>query len=204
MNTFFGVISSVLDQDLYTIEVDIPGENEKLKAFPKRGEVDEPRVGDVVYLTELDPLYHSYYLYEKLKENSFIGIRARGKIVKMNEDIIEIGIYDPTVEWKDDNSGNDNTPEPTSYIKIDKDGGINIYSEGNINILTKDGTITTSKQGGTTTEAVRYDKLEKLLSNILKQLSISMAGPYPLSNAATFTSLQNAIQSIKATNTIIE
>lgn len=49
MNTFIGVIAKVLDPDLYTIEVDIPGENERLSAFPFRGEVDEPRVGDVVF-----------------------------------------------------------------------------------------------------------------------------------------------------------
>ena len=33
MNTFIGVIAKVLDPDLYTIEVDIPGENERLSAF---------------------------------------------------------------------------------------------------------------------------------------------------------------------------
>ena len=83
MNTFIGVIAKVLDPDLYTIEVDIPGENERLSAFPFRGEVDEPRVGDVVFLRELDPIYHSYYLYEKLKENDFIGIRARKTLFRL-------------------------------------------------------------------------------------------------------------------------
>ena len=137
METYFGVIAKVLDPDLYTVEVDIPGEQERLKAFPFRGEVDEPRVGDVVFLREFDPIYHSYYLYEKLKENDFIGIRARGKI--------QIGIIPPDAnnstgaksfpdtvagEWYDDQSGADKTPSCTSWVKIDKEGNINIEMEG--------------------------------------------------------------------------
>lgn len=132
MNFYIGVITKVLDPDLYTVEVDIPGENEKLNAFPMRGEVDEPRVGDVVFLRELDPLYHSYYLYEKLKENNFIGIRSRGKKIWMKEDFIQIGIIPPDSNegWYDDNSGADQTPECTSWIKIDKEGNLEIEMEG--------------------------------------------------------------------------
>jgi len=146
METYFGVIAKVLDPDLYTVEVDIPGEQERLKAFPFRGEVDEPRVGDVVFLREFDPIYHSYYLYEKLKENDFIGIRARGKKIWMKEDFIQIGIIPPDAnnsvdaksfpdtvagEWYDDQSGADKTPSCTSWVKIDKEGNIDIEMEGN-------------------------------------------------------------------------
>lgn len=148
MDTFFGVVSRILDQDLYHIEVDVPGEDIKLRSFPKRGEVDEPRVGDVVLITEFDPLYHSFSLYEKLKENDFIGIRARGKKVWMNEEFIQIGIYpldsnndaklgvkDKTSlvtnnEWYDDKSGKNPTPDCTSWVKIDKSGNIEIEMEG--------------------------------------------------------------------------
>ena len=145
METYFGVIAKVLDPDLYTVEVDIPGEQERLKAFPFRGEVDEPRVGDVVFLREFDPIYHSYYLYEKLKENDFIGIRARGKKIWMKEDFIQIGIIPPDAnnsagaksfpdtvagEWYDDQSGADKTPDCTSWVKIDKEGNIDIEMEG--------------------------------------------------------------------------
>ena len=146
MNTFFGIIAKVLDQDLYTIEVDIPGEGERLRAFPLRGEVDEPRVGDVVFVREVDPNYHSYYLYEKLKENDFIGIRARGKKIWINKDeFIQIGIYPPDAnnstgaksfpdtvagEWYDDKSGKNPTPDCTSWVKIDKEGNIDIEMEG--------------------------------------------------------------------------
>jgi len=145
METYFGVIAKVLDPDLYTVEVDIPGEQERLKAFPFRGEVDEPRVGDVVFLREFDPIYHSYYLYEKLKENDFIGIRARGKKIWMKEDFIQIGIIPPDAnnsggaksfpdtvagEWYDDKSGKNQTPECTSWIRVDKSGNIDVEMEG--------------------------------------------------------------------------
>lgn len=137
---YVGKISKVLDLDLYTVEVDIPGYNEALPAFPKRGEVDEPRVGDVVILTELDPLYKSYYLWEKLKENNFIGIRARGKVLKMSADEVSLGIFDPSdTAWYDKNDGADPTPAPTSWIKVDSEGNIDINAEGDqkINITGK-------------------------------------------------------------------
>ena len=141
---YVGKISKVLDLDLYTVEVDIPGYNEALPAFPKRGEVDEPRVGDVVILTELDPLYKSYYLWEKLKENNFIGIRARGKVLKMSEEEVTLGIFDPgDTAWYDKNDGADPTPAPTSWIKVDKGGNIDINAEGNQKInITGDSEVT--------------------------------------------------------------
>lgn len=135
-NLFIGKVSKVLDLDLYTIEVDIPGYNEALPAFPKRGEVDEPRVGDVVLLTELDPLYKSYYLWEKLKENNFIGVRARGKVLKMSEEEVTLGIFDPSdTSWYDKNDGSDPTPPPTSWIKVTKDGTIDINAEADEKVV---------------------------------------------------------------------
>lgn len=122
-------------KDLYVVKVDIPGQNKNLYAFPKRSEVDEPRVGECVLLTEVDPIWHSYYIYEKIKENDFIGIRSRGKLVKFHEDEITIGIDSAMDEsWLDDNSGADNTPESTSWIKIKKDGTIDINSEVDLKI----------------------------------------------------------------------
>lgn len=146
METFFGVITEILDKDLYTIRVDIPDRNVDLKAFPLRGEVDEPRVGDLVFLREIDPIYHSYYLYEKVKENKFIGIRSRGKRIKINEERIEIGIFDPSNEnwigegrdgspsdadWFDKNDASQEDPQKesdiTDWVRIDKDGNMDIY-----------------------------------------------------------------------------
>lgn len=126
---FFGKIVEILDSDLYTVLVDIPGYNKKLPAFPKRGEVDEPRVGDVVFLKEVDPDYKSYYLYEKIKENSFIGIRTRGKQIKFSADFIRLGIHDVDAEYCDKKK-EDATPEPTSWIKVDSSGNLEIEMEG--------------------------------------------------------------------------
>ena len=129
MDEFIGTITKVLDKDLYTIEVDVPGYGTNLPAFPRRGEVDEPMVGDVVILKQLDPVYKSYYLYSKLKENSFIGIRARGKKLQMNQNEVILGIFDPGAEYCD-KQASDSTPAHTSWIKVDSGGNIDIEMEG--------------------------------------------------------------------------
>lgn len=151
MEYSIGTITKILDPDLYTVEVDIPGRNQELRAFPKRGEVDEPRVGDVVVLLELDPTYKSYYLYEKLKENNFIGIRSRGKMIKMTESELTIGIFDPASEYNDKQE-KDTTPEPTSWIKIDKSGNINIKTDGKLG-LTIEGSAEIECKGSATIKA---------------------------------------------------
>lgn len=151
MEYSIGTITKILDPDLYTVEVDIPGRNQELRAFPKRGEVDEPRVGDVVVLLELDPTYKSYYLYEKLKENNFIGIRSRGKMIKMTESELTIGIFDPASEYSDKQE-KDTTPEPTSWIKIDKSGNINIKTDGKLG-LTVEGSAEVECKGSATIKA---------------------------------------------------
>lgn len=142
MEVYIGVITKLLgkddgkDPDLYQVEVDIPERGKGFKAFPLRGEVDEPRVGDVVVLRELDPEYHSYYLYEKLKENKFIGIRARGKKIKITKDEIEIGVYKDDDIWYDMNIADE---EPTlncfASIRITNEGEVII----NANKLTING-----------------------------------------------------------------
>jgi hypothetical protein len=153
MEVYIGTITKLLgeedgkDPDLYQVEVDIPERGKGFKAFPLRGEVDEPRVGDVVVLRELDPKYHSYFLYEKLKENGFIGIRARGKKIKITQDEIEIGVYKDDDSWYDTN---DETEEPAldcfASIKITDSGEVIIKAnkislEGE-NLSMKGGTLT--------------------------------------------------------------
>ena len=131
MEIYIGTIVKIVDPDLYTVEVDIPGYNQNLPAFPSRGEVDEPRVGDVVELLEFDPQFKSYYIWRKLKENNFIGIRSRGKVLRFSADEISLGIFDPSdTGWYDKNDGVDPTPKPTTWIKIDKDGNIDIVATG--------------------------------------------------------------------------
>lgn len=153
MEFYIGTITKILDKDLYTIEVDIPGLQVGLRAFPKRSELDEPRVGDVVILQELDPDFKSYYLFEKLKENKFIGIRSRGKQIQLSEEELSIGIFDSSSDWNDKGD----TPKATSWIKVDKSGNISIKAEGktelevdgDINIKTK-GNINIKSEGDAT------------------------------------------------------
>ena len=154
MEVYIGVITKILDPDLYQVEVDIPERGKGFKAFPLRGEVDEPRVGDVVVLRELDPDYHSYFLYERLKENKFIGIRARGKKIKITEDFIEIGIYEDNDSWNDrvplekqdmteeekirvlevEKEGGDPSPSSEAHIRLKKNGDIEIYTPTTLTI----------------------------------------------------------------------
>lgn len=142
MEVYIGIITKLLgeedgkDPDLYQVEVDIPERGKGFKAFPLRGEVDEPRVGDVVVLRELDPDYHSYFLYEKLKENTFIGIRSRGKKIKITKDEIEIGVYKDNDSWYDTNNESEE-PEldcSTASIKLTNTGDIIISSTSTITI----------------------------------------------------------------------
>ena len=154
MEVYIGVIKKILDADLYHVEVDIPERGKGFKAYPLRGEVDEPRVGDIVFLRELDPDYHSYYLYEKLKENKFIGIRARGKKIKITEDFIEIGVYEDNDSWNDsiplenqdmseeerirvlevEKEGGDPSPSSEAHIRLKKNGDIEIYTPSTLTI----------------------------------------------------------------------
>lgn len=134
--TFFaGTIVEILDPVLYEIKVDIPGVIEGVKAFPVRGEIDEPRVGDFVVLLSLDPVYHSYYLYKKIKENDFIGFRSNGKMIDVTPEAITIGIFDQAGEYSD-KEGEVYRPEITDWIKIDSEGNmdINMRTNSTINI----------------------------------------------------------------------
>lgn len=129
---YTGTIVEVLDKVLYEIKVDIPGIKSGVKAFPFRGEVDEPRVGDFVFLKCLDPVFQSYYLYQKIKENDYIGFRSNGKMVDITPDYIRVAIFDPGTEYNDPN--NNPRPEPTDWVTIDKDGNMDINMRSNVTI----------------------------------------------------------------------
>ena len=141
---YTGTVVEILDPVLYEISVDIPGMALAVKAFPMRGEIDEPRIGDFVLLRSLDPVFNSYYLYQKIKENDYIGFRSNGKMVDITPDYIKIAIFDPTVEYNDktnyrpDEEGNGMV---TDWIKLDKDGNldINLRANSKINIITDSG-----------------------------------------------------------------
>lgn len=132
---YAGTIVEILDPVLYEIKVDIPGIIQNVKAYPVRGEIDEPKVGDFVLLKCLDPVYQSYYLYQKLKENDFIGIRSNGKMVDITPEYIQIGIFDIDTEYNDNKD--EYRPKLKDWIKLDKDGNldINLRKNSTINIM---------------------------------------------------------------------
>jgi hypothetical protein len=134
---YLGVVKNIIEEDDITkeygiIEADIPGVIQGIRAFPKRNELDEPKVGDAILLLCLDPILNSYWIYEKIKENDFIGIRAAGKMIDITPDSISIGIFDKDTEYKEDER-----PEMKTYVKIDSEGNMEIKTEGNTSIEIK-------------------------------------------------------------------
>lgn len=143
-NYYLGVVAVIEDDDLLPnakeyreILVDIPEIATHVKAFPKSGELDEPKVGDPVLLLDLDPLFHSYMIYEKIKENDFIGFRASGKMVDITPDRIIVGVFKEDVynykedaKWDDDGQrepGDGSIKDShISHISIEKNGNITI------------------------------------------------------------------------------
>lgn len=134
INYYTGVIVEVIDPVLYQVKVDIPGLNKQLPAFPMRGEIDEPKVNDFVLLYSFDPIYNSYMLYHKIKENDFIGFRSNGKMIDVTPDYIKVAIFDPSTEYYDDKDKSLHRPEPTDWITLDKDGNLEIFLRANSTI----------------------------------------------------------------------
>lgn len=124
---FLGTVVEIEDPVLYKINVDIPGQFDSVPAFPVRGEIDEPKVGDLVMLLSFDPIYHSYFLYHKLKENDFIGFRSNGKMIDITPDYLQICTFDPDTEYTDGEQGKEYRPEPLDWIKIDSEGNLDMY-----------------------------------------------------------------------------
>lgn len=137
-NYYLGKIVEVVDRITYEVKVSIDGIVDSKPAFPFRGEVDEPKVGDMVMCKNIDPIYQSMYLYQKLKEDEFIGFRSNGKSIEITPDYIEMKVY-KFDESKDSQSAHDDFTGFISRIKIDK--------EGNIDIDTKPGKVTINIEG---------------------------------------------------------
>lgn len=128
IDLYLGTVHEVKDRLTYEVTVDIPGVAKEVRAYPySRGEMDEPVAGNLVYLLSVDPVYHSFYLYTKAKENDFIGIRSNGKIIDIKPDSLTIGVYDTSSTSKDDTR-----PDPSkSFLKMDESGNIEINATGN-------------------------------------------------------------------------
>ena len=118
-NYYLGVVTAVTpddddriknDKEWHEVLIDIPGVIQGVTAFPFRDELDEPKINDKVLVLDVDPLYHSYFLYRKLKEDGFIGFRSSGKMVSITPDEIVLGVFGP-----DDN---DEYPEYADKINL--------------------------------------------------------------------------------------
>lgn len=194
-----GIITRLLgeedgyDPDLYVVEVDVPGDNFSYTSFPKRNEPDEPRINDIVLLQAFDSTWHSYSLYERLKENKFIGIRSRGKQIKMDTDTISIGIFDPEEEYHNNETLESyKERELTSWIKIDKDGNLDIKMENNATINIE-GNVTINVKGnvdavieGSVNAEVKNDASINVKGKTdLTSPNINISGPGTLTCAGT-------------------
>lgn len=159
-NYYLGVVTAVTpddddriknDKEWHEVLIDIPGVIQGVTAFPFRDELDEPKINDKVLVLDVDPLYHSYFLYRKLKEDGFIGFRSSGKMVSITPDEIVIGVFGPNdkdeyPEYAEDeipncDPGDDGKGDGFAYIKLTKTGDIDIRTKGNstVNIAGDDG-----------------------------------------------------------------
>lgn len=139
-NFYIGTITYVENDPLGLLQKDklyheavvsVPGVFENVLAFPSRPNLDEPKVGDLVIVCSWDPVYNSYCTYEKLKENDFVGFRAHGKMVQIDNDKIVMGVFDESTEYKDDE-----IPDTSkiAHLEMDKDGNITVHAAKNITV----------------------------------------------------------------------
>lgn len=132
-NYYLGKIREVKDRLTYEIRIDIPGVVEDKPAFPLRGEVDEPKVGDYVILRDIDHVFGSMYLYSKLKEDDYIGFRSNGKNVTITPDYIEMSVY----KRNGDQDAHDDFGNNYTKVKLYDSGDIEIIAGngGKMNVL---------------------------------------------------------------------
>lgn len=137
MSKFYtGTITKVLDSVLKTVEVESPGIFEGVTAYPKSSGIDEPKVGDPVLILSLDEVLNSYFIYEKLKESDFIGFRSNGKMVSIDNDSLDIVVFDEALK---DDSSIPTESNVKARIRISKDGDIDIQASGEINVSSMPG-----------------------------------------------------------------
>ena len=133
---YIGTITYIKDDPLKLLDkpleyheviIDIPGVMEYIKAFPEKGSLDEPKPGDLVLVTVYDPVYYSYNVYQKLKENDFIGFRSSGKMVDITPDKITIGVFEdkPERPYKDEERPD---VSQLAHLEMTKDGEITVHA----------------------------------------------------------------------------
>jgi len=177
-NYFMGTVVAVSgedsdelkNQEAHEIICDVPGVIQGVHCFPFRGELDEPKIGDQVLVLDLDPLYHSYMLYRKIKENDFIGFRSSGKMVSLKPDYLRLGTFDKDLEYKDDE-------EPgllDNHIDLLDGGEIDIKSEQKDIKIDAGGTVIIN--GGYNGGAVNIGLLKQMIMAINNDLMIAGSG----------------------------
>ena len=157
-------------REFHEIIVDIPGVIQGVRAFPEMTELDEPKVGDQVLLLSLDPLYNSYFVYRKLKENDFIGFRASGKMVDITPEYITVGVFKEDLkDYGNDEHWNDGkiSSNHITSLTIDNKGTITVEaakdngSEGNLIVYLKGKTdITIDGSDGNNIEIKNNSKID--------------------------------------------
>ena len=133
---YLGMISKVEDRVLYKVRVTIDNVVDDAMAFPLRGEVDEPKVGDMVLLYNIDDLFQSCYLYSKIKEDKFIGFRSNGKLISITPESITMMVYDTS-----EDANEDKIDSFRSKIVMNSDGTVEIESKSSMTVKSPDITI---------------------------------------------------------------
>lgn len=138
VNNDYNAVSEdgLISRNYHEIRAKIPGFLENIVARPVSGLGDEPKIGDTVLLYCLDPVFHSSFVYQKLKENDFIGIRAAGKMIDITEDSVRISVYDKELEYAENERPGEKDRKGVlkASITLNDDGMIEIYSEKGIKI----------------------------------------------------------------------
>lgn len=140
-NFYLGVVKEYSGEFDFKITADIPGVISGVNAFPIRGDCDEPKPGDPIILLGLDPLYNSYFLYWKLKENDFTGFRVKGRQISFQESGIRISIDEPESSEEESGEGEEggNSKESDAKVLDGEVSRIDLDTEGNIEVINKSG-----------------------------------------------------------------
>lgn len=153
-NFYLGTVASVPEDGNFEIVADIPGVIRGVKAFPLRGDCDEPKPGDAIILLGLDPEYNSYYLYWKLKENDFTGFRAYGKEISIEEEKLVIRSY----SGENSEDGEHEPGEEVARIQMDDKGNLVASNKAGAEIkITDNGDIKTSSPNEKSTITLKND-----------------------------------------------
>lgn len=201
---YLGEIVEIVDRLTYEIKVSIDGIVDKKPAFPFRCENDEPHVGDFVICKNIDPVYQSMYLYQKLKEDEFVGFRSNGKAVDVTPQYIEMRVY-KFDEARDSQAAHDEWEQPKfiSRIQIDKEGHIYIDTRpGNV-FINIDGNVEQTITGNvTSTIQGNVDStVEGNVTSVIKgNAKIEVGGKTDLdsSGPCTITSPKTTLTDLKA------